>query len=89
MTKIFITRYWPTKGIYAVDAEIETGSCSDFALHRNAHGHLLNFYHKKEYWLTEEEAVAYVEQQIAKTIQSLQKKLDKLKKTKAKDLIKQ
>ena len=74
---IWVTKYWETKGILKVDAEVkENGTMASWGLEAS---NWLYYAHGNDFHLTEEAAFARVEVCRQKKMESLNKKLDKLK----------
>ncbi|CAI1024119.1 Uncharacterised protein [Serratia ficaria] len=75
LTKIFVTKYALSAGPFSVTAEVKYEGDSAFwwvgGYHRSAHG--------KEFWLTEEEALADCERRREAKLASIDKQAKKLK----------
>lgn len=76
LTKIFITKYALTKGIYSVVAEIIN---PQFAVYRNK-PELDQYFHNNDFWFDEKEAIQHVLDTIIKKQNSLDKQIKKLSK---------
>ncbi len=74
-TKIFIVKYALTEGIFIVDATERAGNMYSSP---STQGFGTLYWHKNEYALTVEEAIARAEELRKKKLKSLRKQLDKL-----------
>lgn len=70
---IWITKYALTKGIYSVEAEIDANI--DMAVMR---GSFSEYFHKSEWWKTEQDAKKKAEEMRKTRIASLKKSLKKM-----------
>ena len=81
-TTAYITKYWESSGILKKEGElIEHLDYISFRLVDDKYPNFVTFYHKGDYFLTEEEAIKHVKEKAAKRITTLQKKIDKINKT--------
>ena len=76
--KIYVTKYALTDAIYEIEAE--TGHDPTLVRARLTKDHFEQYFHKGEYFLTIEEAMAGVEDMRTKKIASLKKQIAKLEK---------
>ncbi|HGK4675219.1 TPA: hypothetical protein ACJ2WV_004520 [Kluyvera georgiana] len=76
LTKIYVTKYALTAGAFITDAEIKDGG--RFAVY--CHGSFPAYAYGKDFWLTEEEALADCERRRAAKIASIEKQKSKLEK---------
>ena len=75
MTKIYVTKYALTSGVFSIDAEIKPGGKS--ATFRDEMNHRW-FVYGKEFWLTPEEAIADCEYRRKSKLLSLEKQKHKI-----------
>lgn len=71
---IWITKYALMQGVYSIEAELPS-EYPGMAVHRTKYS---SYFHKPDWHLTEEEAVAHAETMRANKIASLRKSLAKL-----------
>ena len=74
--KIWITKYWATRGIY----ELEVEPCQSEGMYKARINDWNYYYHKGDYELTEDAAKTKVKDKAEKKIISLQKQIIKLSK---------
>ncbi len=75
LTEVFITKYALTEGPFKVMAEISNeGRMATYKIP----GCFYNYAHGKDFWLTEEEALADCERRRAAKIKSIEKQKNKL-----------
>lgn len=76
LTKIYVTKYALTEGPFTIDAEVlNNGSMAAYSINGYR-----NFAHGKDFWLTEEEAIADCERRRQAKIKSIEKQKSKLEK---------
>lgn len=75
MTKIYITKYALTTGVFSVDAKIKSdGTSATFYDKRN----MPQFVYGKDFWLTPEEAFIDCERRRINKLKSLEKQKQKI-----------
>lgn len=75
MTKIYVTKYALTTGVFSTDAEIKPdGKSATFRDEMNHHW----FVYGKDFWLTPEEAIADCERRRTVKLESLEKQKRKI-----------
>ncbi|SBA31082.1 hypothetical protein [Citrobacter amalonaticus] len=76
LTKVYVTKYALTEGPFSIDAEIlYEGLMAVYSVNG-----YLNHVHGKDFWLTEQEALADCERRRQAKIKSLEKQKSKLEK---------
>lgn len=76
LTKIYVTKYALTEGPFTVDAQVKyDGSMASYTVKGYR-----NYAHGKDFWLTEEEAMADCERRRQAKIKSIEKQKSKLEK---------
>lgn len=74
LTKIYVTKYALTTGIFEVDAKVLDGMAS----YKRGDSYLMEFAHRDEFHLTREAAVAKAEEIRIKKLKSLNKQIKKI-----------
>ncbi len=76
MTKIYVTKYALTTGIFSIDADVsEDGK---MALYKQSGSRFTEFAHGNEFHLTKEGALSRAEEMRIRKLQSLDKKVKQL-----------
>lgn len=74
LTKVFVTKYALTTGIFEVEAKVSDGMAS----FKRGESYFMEFAHRNEFHLTREAAVARAEEMRIKKLQSIDKQIKKI-----------
>ena len=74
LTKIYVTKYALSAGIFEVDAKV----ADDMASFKRGDSYFMEFAHRNEFYLTREAAVVRAEEMRIKKLQSLEKSAKKI-----------